>query len=172
MRPLILLTLLAGCSSLVPSTVAQLAGLSPLTADPAGFEVALDLPPGIDVVPDSALLVLAASQSETGAAFEAPFVLQRRDGPVQLWRVNPDDLDELRTLQARAAEWEAEDPDASSGSLSVGLEPCRIGDGPAPDAAVSISLRVQPGGPLLPLVRNAPISDFADDATINELDPC
>jgi hypothetical protein len=47
MRPLapLSLALLAGCSAVVPTTAARLAGVSPLEADPAGFEIALDLPP-------------------------------------------------------------------------------------------------------------------------------
>lgn len=37
--------LLAACSAVAPATVARLASLDPLTADPAGIELVVILPP-------------------------------------------------------------------------------------------------------------------------------
>lgn len=162
----------AGCGSVVPSTVARLAGLSPLDADPAGFEVGLVLPDGVGIMPNSATLGFEARRSDTGESRSETFVLERIDGDVPRWRVAREDLPAMRAFQAQAGAWEAEDPVASSGSISAWLMPCTQGDGPAPDADVSILLRLGEGAPLLPLVRNAPLADFSDAEDIAALPAC
>ena len=78
----------------------------------------------------------------------------------------------LMWSEAEVAAWEAADPDGTSGSLSVTLDPCRIGAGPAPDARVSVAIRLEPGGPFLPLVRNGPISQVAGSDDIGALPQC
>jgi hypothetical protein len=68
---LLSLALLSACTSLVPSGVARLSGLSPLDADPAQFAVALVLPEGLSLAPGSARLSISATRDARG---------YRRDG--------------------------------------------------------------------------------------------
>jgi len=166
--------LLGGCSSVVPGTVARLSQVSPLTADPAGFVVALDLPDGVAVAPGSAHLILSARQTDTGEAATGQFTLeagQTAAGQDTL-RVAEKDLSSLRALQARINAWEDADPDATQGSLSVTLAGCRVGEGPDPDATLSIALQPDKDAPFLPLVRNAPLSDALKLAETGPLPPC
>lgn len=167
MVPLILI--LSACASIVPSTALRLGGLSPTTADPAGFAVDLTLPAGIDIQPGTAQLIFAVSRSDTGETRSGTFVLGRED---TVFRVAPGDLSALRALQATALRWKTEAGDATAGSLSVNLAPCRIGDGPSPDARVSVGLRLQEGGQFLPLVRNGPLSAVASAAQISDMGIC
>ena len=160
--------LLAGCASVDPVTLVRLSALDPLTADPAGFEVALALPEGLGIA--RADLRLEAVRGGESAAGSYP--LEEVPGAPPVWRVRPEALARLRADQARIAAWEAEDPEATSGSLSVDIGPCRIGAGPAPEATVDISIRVAPGGPMMPLVRGGPISEAADAQTVAQLPPC
>ena len=169
---LVLKMALAGCGSVVPSTVARLAGLSPLEADPAGFEVGLVLPEGVGVMPDTAVLELEARQSETGETLAEDIVLERIEGDVPLWRVAEADLAAIRAFQEQARAWEDADPEASSGAISVGIGPCIRGAGPAPNAVISVLLRTSQDAPLLPLVRNAPLSGFSDAGDIAALPAC
>jgi hypothetical protein len=177
MKPVILIFamligfILQACGAVVLPTLAMLNGMSPLTADPAGFEVAVAMPEGADVPDGAATFTLEMTRSDTGEAFDRDFVLQRRaaaDGRI-LFRVNPADLDELRTLQARAVAWEAEDPDAASGSISVGVTACAKGDGPAEDARFSVSIRTQVDGAFMPLIRDTLVSEVIEEVeTLND----
>ncbi|MEJ8561836.1 hypothetical protein QTO30_11835 [Yoonia sp. GPGPB17] len=161
--------LLSACTSIVPSTVMRLNDVSPTTADLAGFAIDLSLPAGIDIVPGTAQLMFAVTRSDTGEMQSGAFVLER-EGSV--FRVAPQDLSELRALQATARAWEAENEDASNGSLGISLSPCLIGDGPAPNARVSVGLRLAEDGAFLPLVRNGPLSAVAPDAQIRDMGAC
>jgi hypothetical protein len=152
---------LQGCASVVAPTLAALGAVSPLTADPAGFEIAVDMPHGADIATNGATFALSMARSDTGETFDQEYVLQRRqstDGRV-LFRVNPADLDDIRAFQAKAITWEAEDPVASSGSFGVGVTACSTGDGPAPDARFSLAIRTEVDGSFMPLIRNALVSD-------------
>lgn len=164
------LLLLAGCASINPITIARLATLDPLTVDPAGFEVALDLPDGIGLDADGARLILEGARGE--ALSRGVYVLQERPGDPQIWRIAPGQLDALRAQQAQLAEWEEADPEETSGSMGIDLGTCRIGAGPGPEAVVNVSLRVELGGPLLSLVRNGQLSDVVDGATVAQLPAC
>ena len=161
--------LLSACTSIVPSTVMRVNALSPTSADPAGFAIDLSLPAGIDIMPGTAQLMFAVTRSDTGETQSGAFVLER-EGSV--YRVAPQDLSELRALQATARAWEAENEDASNGSLGISLSPCRVGDGPAPNARVSVGLRLAEDGAFLPLVRNGPISAVAEPEEIRDMDVC
>jgi hypothetical protein len=164
--------LVAGCSSLVPATVVRLAALSPMNADPGQFEVALDLPDGVGIVPGSAVLSFEARERPDAPPQVGAVVLQRLERMPPVWRIHPSDLEDMRAFQAQALAWEMADPVAASGSLSVYLEPCRSGGGPAPDARLSILLRTEVDGPFRPLVRDARLRDFAEDGAIASLPEC
>ncbi len=160
---------LSACTSIVPSTAMQLSGLSPTTADPADLAVDLTLPAGIDVSPGSALMLFSTTRSDTNETAEGTFVLQR-DGSV--FKVNPADYAELRSLQATARAWNAENADATKGSLSISLSPCRLDAGPEDDARVSVAVRMAPDGAFLPLVRNGPLSAVTSEEQLRDMPDC
>lgn len=152
---------LQGCGSVVLSTVAALNGQSPLTADPEGYEIAVDMPEGGDIAPDGAAINLFMSHAVLGESVDETYILQRRqtaDGRI-LFRINPRDLDAIRALQTKAIDWETNDPVASSGGFGVSVVACSVGDGPADDATFSVSIRTQVDGRFMPLIRNARITD-------------
>lgn len=168
--PLFLATLaLAGCGSVVATTVAQLDQISPISADPADFAVRIAMPDGVDVAPGSAQFSFTGRPNRNSDPVGGTFELARVG---DVFRFADDDLAEIRALQAQFAAWELADPAGASGSISVGLEPCKRGAGPNPDSRVSISVQIADGGLFLPLVRNAKVASFTDQATLDTLEPC
>lgn len=161
--------LLSACTSIVPSTVMRLNGLSPTTADPAGFAIDLTLPAGIDVQSGTAQLMFSVTRSDTNETRVGTFTLERAGST---FRVAQTDLPALRTLQATARQWDAENNDATEGSLGINLSPCKVGDGPAADARVGVALRMAPDGAFLPLVRNGPLSAVASMEQIRDMGAC
>lgn len=161
--------LLSACTSIVPSTVMRLNGLSPTTADPAEFAVDLSLPAGIDILPGTAQLMFAVTRTDTEEMRSGAFELDREG---TIFRVASEDLAALRELQAIARQWDVESADTTEGSLGISLTPCLVGDGPSEDARVSVGLRLTQDGVFLPLVRNGPLSAVAPGAQIREMDAC
>ncbi|WP_204411647.1 hypothetical protein [Actibacterium sp. 188UL27-1] len=164
--------ILKGCGAVVPSTVAKLDQFSPLTVDPAGLEVALDIPDGLDLSAGSEVLRLSAVQKLTGEHASAQFVLQRRDqiagappadGRMAFYRIAPADRARMRALQARIRQMEMQDEADLDGSLGIAIEGCIRGAGPTDGARGSIWLRVEPDGQFLPLIRRGRVSTLFED---------
>ncbi|WP_368184814.1 hypothetical protein [Aestuariibius sp. HNIBRBA575] len=154
------------------STLDQLDQVDPLTADPAGFEVALDMPDGVDVIPNSAMVQFAAQRVDTGDKIGGDFVLQRRNEGAAIFYIAHEDLPEMRNIQRVAQIWEANHADQSEGSLSVDMKLCQRQDLLDMDDTVSASIRLIPDGAFLPLVRNARLSDFLAEADVEMLPRC
>lgn len=152
---------LVACGNVVMSTAAKLGMMSPLDEDPGQFAVALDLPEGAGIAPDGATLILFANLTSTGESRKETFILAQ---DANVYRIDPADLPRARAIQAEVRAWERADPRDATGGLTINIEPCVIGDGPAPDATVSISIQTQPGGRFDPLVRNGPLSKVANQA--------
>ncbi len=170
MRSLILsLMLMPACTSLVPNTVTQLNRMDPTIADPQDFAIMIEMPEGLDFIPGSAQLRFMTQRTDTGESRSETFMLEQYE---QTFAVADADLVPLRTLQATARRWKAENPDASNGSMGVWVAPCVVGDGPASDARVSVSIRMEQDGPFMPLVRNGPISAVAGSERIGEMKEC
>ncbi|MDX8352836.1 hypothetical protein [Cognatiyoonia sp. IB215182] len=165
----ILLILLAGCTSIVPTTAMRLNNLSPTTADPADMAVALTLPEGIDVQPGSAMLTFAVIRSDLDQTAKGTFRLVR-EGDV--YAIAPSDHATLRALQATAWQWEAENASATQGSLAITLAPCLRGAGPSDDARVNVAIRLAQDGAFLPLVRNAPLSAVTSAEQLGDVPQC
>ncbi|MEO0385912.1 MAG: hypothetical protein AAF281_00070 [Pseudomonadota bacterium] len=162
--------LLAGCTAVDPVTALRLSTVDPLTADPAGYAVALDLPAGLDIRPDSAFLTLRATRADTGETAERAFALIA--GDVDTYALDRADLPRFRALQSRIKAWQAAAPEATSGSLSVAVGGCRRGLGPAADARVGVRLRTRPGDAFLPLLRDAPLDRLLGAAAGRGLPAC
>lgn len=171
--PLALL-LLAGCGSVVPTTLARLSALSPLEADPADIAVSLQLPAGLGVKPGSAKISVQAERSDTNESFSEGFVLARSTGSdgSTVYQVAASDHARFKALQDKAQSWEAENSKATSGSLSVGLEGCTIGPGPSDDATLSVSIRTEADGTFLPLIRDAALDKVLDKTEAAQMGPC
>ena len=159
--PLSACFMLGACGSVVMSTTAVLGMSSPLEEDPAGYEIAVTIPEGVDVPRGGARLSVTNENTVHGIDEEQTYELQRRatEEGQTLFRINPADLNKLRARQARIAKWEMEDPDANSGSFSVWVEFCAIGDGPSEDDVFNVSIRTKADGRFMPLIRNAQVKD-------------
>ncbi|RUS60181.1 hypothetical protein EGN72_10300 [Pseudorhodobacter sp. E13] len=91
LAPLLMGLTLSAYASLVPSTVAWLAGQSPIDADPATLTVALVLPEGLRAQKDGARLEVTVKRFDTGEALHGiynwpkhppmPPILAARTGP-------------------------------------------------------------------------------------------
>ncbi|PJI93073.1 hypothetical protein BC777_1941 [Yoonia maricola] len=170
MRFLLLSVLaLTACTSIVPLTAMRLSGLSPASADPADLAIDLGLPAGIDVSPGGATMIFKVSRVDLGETREGQFAL-KRDGSI--FMVDPQDYADLRALQALTRTWQAENDDATNGSLMINVSPCRIGDGPAEDARVNVAVRMQRDGAFLPLVRDGPLSAVTSEQQLQDMPNC
>ncbi|MEY1554161.1 hypothetical protein AB3Y40_00870 [Yoonia sp. R2331] len=163
---------LQGCGSVNPLTAARLSAVSPLKVDPADLAVAIRLPDGVSIPPGAARMVMTAQNQTTGETLQDRIVLAESGGQTRLYNVAPSDHAKLRAFQAQALSWEETDPDASNGSMSFDISFCRTGDGPAPDATTDIAIRLTAGGPLLPLITGAPLSEVASASDIAAMPPC
>ena len=160
---------LSACSAVPLATAMRLGALDPLSADPAGMAVVLELPEGLGIEEGTAQLSLRARAAD-GAEVSGRYALEQ--GTDGAWRVRAGDRARLRADQARAADWERADPEGTEGQFSVSLGPCRTGDAPIAEGRVSASFQLEPGAPFLPLLRNVPVADVAETAGIAALPAC
>ncbi len=168
---------LSACASLVPSTAARLAALDPTTADPAQIEVALILPPGLQITPGGAVMTLSARRGDQ--TLGDSFTLEPRPAPgvdappgatVVGFGLAPADLARMRALQARIAAWKAEGK--GQGALSVGLGGCAVSGGPSPDGTGAVLIRLADNSPFRPLIRPTPLSQLLGPDVIAAIQPC
>lgn len=170
--------LLAACSAVVPSTVARMASLDPLTADPAGIELVVILPPGLSIKPGTARLELSAMRgTETR---KGSFTLA--DQPVAIgfdlptgtsarhYALTAEDAERMRTLQAEISTWQQEG--RARGTLGLGVDGCAVDNGPALDATGSVLIRLAPDTGFLPLVSDAMLVDLLGKDAFNAIQPC
>jgi hypothetical protein len=174
---------LAGCASVVPSTMARLQTLSPAEADPAGLSVAVVSPVGLRPIPGSGRLILTARRTDTGVQDAADLILKEMAGDagafgaaagerVTYYRLADADVPVMRALQDKLAAWKADAPDATEGSLSVGVGACAEEDGPSPDAAGSVFVRVRADDGWLPLIEKAPLASLIGADRFAAIGPC
>jgi hypothetical protein len=166
---------LAACASVVPSGAARLSSVSPVTTDPADFAVLLQLPPGLAVRPGSPQMALSATRTDTGETSTATYVLEASppdEAGNRTYRVAPGDYASLRAQQSLIALWKSENERATSGSLSVGLEGCSLGAGPAPNATVSALVQAAPNQPFIQVLRDVSVAEIARAAGMEEIRPC
>lgn len=185
MRNLILsLLLLSGCGYGVPSTVAEMAALSPLEADPAAIELALAAPAGLAVQKGGVRMTVDVSRSDRSKKWSETYVLEARPDAAPSVAVDPGsrvsvyhlslvDAARLRALQAEAASWTSQTPPAKgSASIGLGVDACKTGSGPDPDARSSAYIRLAADGAFLPLIRPVSLRDFLGQAAFDAIPPC
>lgn len=184
MRNLILALLLSGCGYGVPSTLADMAALDPLQADPGAIEIALGTPAGLAVQKGGARMTVDVSRSDQTRKWSQTYVLQARPGAapgvtvdpgsvVTVYRLAPADVARLRALQAEAASWKTETPPPKgSASIGLGVDACKTGAGPDPDARSSAYIRLEENGAFLPLIRPVPMRSIIGQAAFDAIAPC
>lgn len=166
---------LSGCTSVVPSTLVRLSFLDPFTADPAGFAVALETDDGLDLLPDTAVLIFDAVHSPSGKVWheELPLTEDRSvDGRVT-YRISPDGVDRLRVAQAEIIQWK--DTSDGNGTLRINVtaDGCRVvGAQVQDDPRVSVFMQLAQDAPMRPLVRNGPLLDIFEVDELAELPQC
>lgn len=168
------LTLLAGCSGIVPGTALLLSNTDPLAADPGQISVALDLPEGIGVLPGSVKLSLEAEREGFGKVGDVWTLEQTQDASArQVFRVAEADHAELRSVQTQAREWNVEDPDGTRGSLSLSIGGCRtVPADELADARASVFIGLRNDAPMRPLFLKAPISEVLSEEQVSALPRC
>ncbi|WP_152544480.1 hypothetical protein [Actibacterium mucosum] len=152
-----------------PLTVAQLAQVSPLEADPAGFAAQADLPEGLHIRDGGAVLQITATNGATGEDLQGAFTL-RQQGQIHV--LSDMDATALRALQATIRAWKTANPDDVHGSLTITIEGCTSGRLPAPEDTINVALRVAPDAPLRPVLRNLPVSELLAETPGNTFPPC
>lgn len=182
--PLILALGLGACASVVPATMARLAAVQPLEADPAAIAVAIVLPPGLAVTPGTARLTVGVVRQDTQTAQTLDLVLQAQDvgggnlpvppgATAQTYTIAASDVARMRALQATVAAWKAEDPaPETAGSFGLGLGGCALGDGPSDDAVGSAYIRVAAGGDYLPVIVKGSLRDLLGPEVFDAIAPC
>ncbi len=159
---------LKACGTVDQATVARLAALSPLEADPAGFGVQVEMPDGVRLTEDGTFLELSATGPD-GVTIGDRFDLVPIAG---VWRIDPDRLDELRDLQASVRALEDAAPDDTQGSLSVTVGACAETLPWPEDGRVSVWIALEPGAELRPLIRRTKLSDVVDAASVGQAPLC
>ncbi len=146
----------------------------PLTTDPAGLSVFLDLPEGLGIREGSVRLGMSVSHPERGRE-SGDWVLnpaRDRQGR-QVFRLSAKEAAEFRAVQAVAREWKAADAEGTAGSLSVSLGGCRtVPLSELEGARASVFVRMSPDGPERAVFRDAPISNVFTRGTVEALPPC
>jgi hypothetical protein len=170
--------MLSACSAVVPSTAARLATLDPLTADPAGIELLVILPPGLVVKPGTAKLEFGATRgAETR---KSSFTLADRpvaegfDVPggasARRYSLTAEDAQKMRALQSDIAGWKRDG--TAKGTLGLAVGGCAVDDGPAQDATGSVLIRLQTGAPFLPLIADGKLADLLGREALAAIQPC
>lgn len=166
--------LCTACASVNPAGVGQLSALSPLATDPAEIALALDLPDGVGVQPEGSVLTLSARREDTGETTENKAALAGISDPEQgiIFRIDPKDQAGFRATQNQISEWKAEAPEATKGSLSLALAPCKDGAGPTRDARVSAALQTGGATGFIPLITNLPVDQISDELELDNWPQC
>ncbi len=148
-------------SACAPIAQTSLDTWSPLETDPAVLRAAVDLPGGVGVPKDGAVLTFGAVRQDNGQAASQTFTLvQGQTAQGQLvFRLSDEDVAAYRTLQRQIGAWEAAAPDATDGTFSINVAACRMGDGPSDDAELSIFVDPGTGAGWVAVVEDAPIQD-------------
>ena len=169
---------LSACSAIVPSTAARLAAFDPLTADPAGIELLVILPPGLSVRPGTAKLEFGAvrgTESRKGsfALADRPVTtgLDLPDGATaRHYALTPADAQAMRALQAEISAWKRDG--TAQGALGLGVDGCATGAGPAPDATGSVLIRLEDKAAFLQLIDQGKLADLLGAAALAAIKPC
>lgn len=179
MRALFLFLFLGACGALNLSTLVQLSRLSPLTANPDGFVAAIVLPIEMDLPENSATLGFVwTSETETiggnfplrrHAAFGGYGIAPRAGQQVLFFDLSPEDAAKIKAAQQEIIARKNIGVDGQ-GAFSVLATPCARG---VPDQPlISTYLRIEDGGPFLPLLRDFDFRQEMAEGQLLEMATC
>lgn len=178
--------LLTGCASVTPASMVKLAGMDPLTADPASVAIAAVMPAALKLrsgdvvlqfsleapapygpVHETAGLDIVEGGATPGVAASPSFE------HVQQARIAPRDVERLRAALARADAFRKSGHRDGKGSISVRVTGgCRNGPaGPLP-LVTSIYMRRTPTEPFFPLVKDIDLRQAVGVEALAKLPPC
>jgi hypothetical protein len=176
-----ILLLLVSCGSVVPVTMARLYMLDPLTTDPTAIGVALIMPAGLRVAPNSATMSLEITRidvhfTETFTLVETSATASGIDLPAgahgSVFGLAAADIPRILALQSKIKDWKSTEPGGTKGDFEITLKACSVDAGPQPDARCSILVRTQADVAFMPLVRNALLSDVDGAELLDTIKPC
>lgn len=179
---------LASCSSVPPSSMAELALLNPLTMKPADIRVVITFPDGIRLKQGDVVMDIVWKNAETGASITRHFALElvtgnaaapqigrmlREDERLYLMMLNSADAESFQAMQAEVLA--ARNAGArGTGSLSVGFaggctaDPA-LGKGPV---RTSVLLRPDAVSGYLPIFADMDLMSVLRSAGLEEVPQC
>ena len=170
--PIIPIILLSACSLVAPGAMERLNAISPLEADPTDIQAILDLPDGIGVVKDGAVLRFSATRNDTGETVDGIFVLaETNDGGRVVYQIAPTDVPRLLALQDKVRVWKKTAPDKTKGSLSIDMAACLKDGGLADGSTFSVWLRTEADQDPFPLVYQSKATNLLEGLAKNRTCP-
>jgi hypothetical protein len=161
---------LAGCTHVPVKTMWDLRRFDPMTADPALLRVAFAAPAVYAPRPGGAKMTIFQARRSGRDRREIEIVLEEvslasetclsrvrpKVGQVlHAYRIPQTDIPRLVELRREALARAAEEPGAFTGSFSVGVDGCRVGDVALPDAVrVSTWIRTGESDGYIPLIED------------------
>lgn len=137
--------------------------------DPAAFAVRLDLPAGLAMQPDGAILTVGVKSGLVGKTSSVAFALKQQAGKGD-YVLSAADRQQMRGMLAQAKA--AEDAGKNvKGSVSLRFSPCRTQDAMAADAVASLAMRTTQDGGFETLARDVSIKRIAGVA-VSDLPDC
>lgn len=166
---------LSACGSVAPSTLMRLNTLDPFTADPNDMAVAMEMPAGLDLIPESTKMTFTAVHSPSGETWVGDYTLEEQrlvDGVV-IYTLSAADIADLTAAKADLERWRETSDGNSTLSLDVTAKSCRVPESViGEDPRVSVLLRLEEDGPLRPFLQEAPLSEYFDLSHLAELPQC
>lgn len=165
---------LPACGYVVPSTVARLASVTLLTADPGQYAVTITLPDGFGIVPGTAKLLMDGQRSDTGETMKQAVRLretQKADQTVT-YDIPASEQEQLRDMQATMRQWKKEAGRKASGSMGFSLDPCKTRADADLSGRLSVSVSLAPGQPPVPLLNDVPARKVLAEAQLDKFPMC
>lgn len=154
---------LCACGGIPLKSMVELSRLDPMTANPAGIAVAVDVSEGLRAAPGKTKLTLSA-EGAGGKSLEEVFVLRQTldsasDVDRVIFALNTPDIDRMNATRRTIAGWKNEDPD-TRGSISINAEPCLVRPTDTESPLIfAVSMRIADDRPFVPVVSEADLRD-------------
>lgn len=151
---LVVASLVAGCGHVPLTSLPKLSRLDMMTLDARQLRVAVDMPDGLRVQRDSAIIITGLKESPGGPAIEERFVLEelgftepggRPPEGAQVFRISEADLPRLSALRDQIRQRKQAFPKETSGYLTVTSGGCRTAPLPSGPLYVDTLLRTHDG---------------------------
>ncbi len=179
---LVVALLVSGCGHVPLTSLPKLSRMDMMTLDAEQLRVAVDMPDGLRVQEDSAIIVAGLKESPAGSALEERFVLEEVETGVaagnlpagaQVFRIAESDLQRLEALRAVVRERKRNFPRDTRGFLTVTSSGCRRGALPDGPLYVDTLLRTTDSEDYFVLTNDVDLRKLAPIAQLeSKLPPC